>query len=108
MAKFSNLALLEVRNRLDSWPLCKKNLVGSHWVVYLTIVTLTIIYTVVILPHIYIFEITSIAKHQQQIVSSVLYSKVGLWLQLGVGWWEQVELYGRLWIHILIEMMTLG
>ena len=60
MAKFSNLTLLEVRNRLDSWPLCKKNLVGSHWVEYLTIVT--IIYTIVILPHIYIFEITSIAK----------------------------------------------
>ena len=106
MAESSNLTLLEVRNRLDSWPLCKKNLVGSHWVEYLTIVT--IIYTIVILPHIYIFEITSIAKHQQQIVSSVLHSKVGLWFQLGVGWWKQVELYGRLWIHILIEMMTLG
>ena len=74
MAKFSNLTLLEVRNRLDSWPLCKKNLVGSHWVEYLTIVT--IIYTIVILPHIYIFEILSITKHQQQIVSSVLHSKV--------------------------------
>ena len=106
MAKFSNLTLLEVRNRLDSWPLCKKNLVVSHWVESLTI--FTIIYTFVILPHIYIFEITSIAKHQQQIVSSVPHSKVGLWFQLGVGWWKQVELYGRLWIHILIEMMTLG